>query len=77
MNMKHFLTRKEVWLSLLSLLGQLIIISIASTTLLNTDVSLERAAILIIVILGFTFVIAVTVLRLLRLAKVTGLYRNT
>ncbi|WP_340820612.1 hypothetical protein [Methanolobus sp. WCC4] len=74
MNMKPFLTRREVWLSLLSLLGQLMIVSIASFMLLNTDVSMERAAILVIVIIGFAFVIAVTILRLLRLAKVTGLY---
>ncbi|WMW21153.1 hypothetical protein RE476_06955 [Methanolobus mangrovi] len=74
MNLKPFLTRKEVWLSLLSLLGQLMIVSITSFMLLNTDISMERAAILVIVILGFAFVIAVTILRLLNLAKVMGLY---
>jgi hypothetical protein len=76
MNMKPFLTRKEVWLSLLSLLGQLIIVSIASFILFYTDVSIEKGVVLMIMLIGFTFVIAVTILRLLRLAKVTGLYGN-
>jgi hypothetical protein len=74
--MKPFLTRKEVWFSLLSLLGQLIIVSIASFILFYTDVSIEKGVVLMIMLIGFTFVIAVTILRLLRLAKVTGLYGN-
>lgn len=77
MNVSLFLKKKAVWLSLLSLLGQMIIISIASAMLLYTDVSLQRAIVLVLVIIGFTFVVVVTLLRLLDLAKFSGLFGNT
>ncbi|SFM82895.1 hypothetical protein [Methanolobus profundi] len=76
MNVSLFLKKKAVWLSLLSLLGQMIIISIASAMLLYTDVSLQRAIVLVLVIIGFTFVVVVTLLRLLDLAKFSGLFGN-
>ncbi len=76
MNLGMFLKHKYVRLSLLSLLGQIIIISIASVMLFYTDVSLERAIFLVVVLLGFTFIFSVTILRLLNLAKSTG-YANS
>lgn len=72
MNLGIFLKHKYVRLSLLSLLGQMIIISIASVMLFYTDLSLERAIVLVLVLLGFTFIFSVTILRLLNLAKSTG-----
>jgi hypothetical protein len=72
MNLGMFLKHRYVRLSLLSLLGQMIIISIASVMLFYTDVSLERAIVLVVVLLGFTFIFSVTILRLLNLAKSTG-----
>lgn len=71
MNTGLFLKKKEVWLSLLSLLGQLIIISLASFMLLHTDVSLGMAVVLVLVLLFITFIIAVTLLRLANLARST------
>lgn len=72
MNLGIFLKHKYVRLSLLSLLGQMIIISIASAMLFYTDLSLERTIVLVLVLLGFTFIFSVTILRLLNLAKSTG-----
>lgn len=71
MNRRLFLKKKEVWLSLLSLLGQFIIMSAISFILFFTDVSAVKAALLFLVLLGFSFIAAVTLLRLADLAKAT------
>jgi hypothetical protein len=44
--------------------------------LFYTDVSFEKGVVLVLVLIGFTFVIAVTLLRLVDLAKKTGLIRD-
>ncbi|TGC11321.1 hypothetical protein [Methanolobus halotolerans] len=69
MDAGSFLNNREVRLSLLSLLGQIIIISFASATLIYEDVSQERYTVLIILVLAFMSLVVLTVLRLLRLAK--------
>jgi|GEM_PF-3299981 len=74
MDLTIFVKKKHVWLSLLSLVGQIILISVASAILLYGDVSLEVTIILIVVLVGLIYVLSVTILRLINLAKVTGLY---
>ena len=71
MNLKLFLRHRDVQKSLLSLLGQVIIIFIASFVLFYTDPSLDRVIAMVVILLIFTFIFAVTLLRLANLAKVT------
>ncbi|KXS40563.1 MAG: hypothetical protein AWU59_2477 [Methanolobus sp. T82-4] len=74
MDLTIFVKKKYVWLSLLSLVGQIILISTASAILLYADVSLEATIILVVLLVGLIYVLSVTILRLINLAKVTGLY---
>lgn len=55
----------------MSLLGQLIIMVIALVSLLFGDVSFKGAIISILVLLVFSFVFSVTILRLRHLANIT------
>ncbi|WP_406658035.1 hypothetical protein V7O62_05655 [Methanolobus sp. ZRKC2] len=71
MNVELFLKHREVKLSLLSLVGQILIISFVSASLVYGDVSSERATLLIIVLISFIFVFLVTIRRLVLLAKST------
>ncbi|WP_394698018.1 hypothetical protein [uncultured Methanolobus sp.] len=63
--MKH----REVRLSLLSLIGQLLIISLVSATLVYKNVSSGRATGLILVLLAFIAIVLITIRRLFILEK--------
>jgi len=71
MNLKLFLKHRYVRTSLLSLLGQAMVIAVAAYMLFYTDPSLDRIIALVVVLLVFVFIFAVTLLRLKNLAKVT------
>ncbi len=62
MDLMLFLKKKYVWLSLLSLVGQIILISVASAILFYADVSLEVTIILIVLLVGLIYVLSVTIL---------------
>ena len=55
----------------MSLLGQAMVITVAAYMLFYTDPSLDRIIALVVVLLVFVFIFAVTLLRLKNLAKVT------
>ncbi|WP_321430586.1 hypothetical protein [uncultured Methanolobus sp.] len=71
MNLKLFLRHREVQSSLLSLLGQLIIMILSSLVIISRAVTGLRAVLIFIIILGFAYIFAVTILRLKDLAKAT------
>ncbi|MDK2947566.1 hypothetical protein SAMN04488589_0472 [Methanolobus vulcani] len=71
MNLKLFLKHREVQSSLLSLLGQLIIMVLAALVIISGTVTGLRALLIFIIILGFAYIFAMTLLRLKNLAKVT------
>jgi positive regulator of sigma E activity len=71
MNLKLFLRHREVQSSLLSLLGQLIIMILSSLVIISRAVTGLRAILIFIIILGFAYIFAMTLLRLKNLAKVT------
>jgi positive regulator of sigma E activity len=71
MNLKLFLRHREVQSSLLSLLGQLIIMILSSLVIISGAVTGLRAILIFIIILGFAYIFAMTLLRLKNLAKVT------
>lgn len=71
MNTRLFLRHREVRLSLMSILGQLILITLTSVKLVAGGVSTEQDLVLVLVLIGFAFIFAVTILRLRNLAKIT------
>ncbi|WMW25742.1 hypothetical protein RE474_03215 [Methanolobus sediminis] len=71
MNLKLFLKHREVQSSLLSLLGQLIIMILAALVIISGTVTGLKAVLIFIIILGFAYIFAMTLLRLKNLAKVT------
>ncbi|MBP1909393.1 hypothetical protein [Methanolobus bombayensis] len=71
MNLKLFFKNREVWTSMFSLLSQLVIMVLASLVIISGTVTGLRAILIFIIILGFAYIFAVTLLRLKNLAKAT------
>jgi positive regulator of sigma E activity len=72
MNLKLFLKHRQVQSSLLSLLGQLIIMVLSALVIVSGAVTGLRAILIFIIILGFAYIFVMTLLRLKTLAKVTN-----
>ncbi|TQD25277.1 hypothetical protein [Methanolobus vulcani] len=71
MNLKLFLKHRDVQSSLLSLLCQLIIMVLASLVIVSGTVTGLKAVLIFIIILGFVYIFATTLIRLKNLAKAT------
>lgn len=71
MNLKLFLKHKDVQSNIFSLLVLLLIIVFASLVLISGVVTGLKAVLFFIMIVGFAIFFVVTILRLIKLAKVT------
>jgi hypothetical protein len=69
MDIGLFLKHREVRLSLLSLIGQLLIIGLVSATLIYKNVSSEKAITLLFVLIAFVAIVLITIRRLVILEK--------
>ena len=69
MDIGLFLKHREVRLSLLSLIGQLLIISLVSATMIYKNVSSEKAITPLFVLIVFVAIVIITIRRLIILEK--------